>query len=170
MRMNNRVLLFVAVMLQWTCLPAAAQGVDSLLAHMTLAEKLGQLNLISANTRATPQQLDVERRRFLRAPLVVAVVSCVRDHTKIREWDQVLSAGACCLNILNAAHALGFGAQWLTECYAYDIRLCRRFGLVEKERIAGFIHMGSPAERPADRPRPAVADLLRDWKPDRAPE
>ena len=61
---------------------------------------------------------------------------------KIPEWEQVLSAGAVCMNLIVAARALGFAATWLTEWTAYDARFCAAIGLAEHERIAGFIHIG----------------------------
>ena len=69
---------------------------------------------------ATPERAEGERRRFERAPLVVAVVSSVDKAHKTPEWEQVLTAGAVCENILIACSAAGFAAQWLTEWYAFD--------------------------------------------------
>jgi nitroreductase len=101
-----------------------------------------------------------ERNRLARAPLVIAVVSRARPHAKIPEWEQVLSAGAVCMNLLTAAAALGYGASWITEWYAFDRRVLDAMGLAADERIAGFVHIGSTAEKPADRPRPALADIV----------
>ena len=100
-----------------------------------------------------------ELGRFARAPLVVAVVSRAAPHPKIPEWEQVLSAGAVCMNLIVAARALGFAATWLTEWTGYDARFCSAIGLAEHERIAGFIHIGraGPVE---DRPRPALAEIV----------
>jgi nitroreductase len=84
--------------------------------------------------QAKPEHVEFERARLARAPLVVAVVSRVRPQTRIPEWEQVLSAGATAMNLLNAAHALGFGASWITEWYAYDRRVLDAFGLEEDER------------------------------------
>ena len=69
---------------------------------------------------AKPDQVEFERGRLARAPLVVAVVSRAGPHVKIPEWEQVLSAGAAAMNLVHAAHALGYGASWITEWYAYD--------------------------------------------------
>ena len=66
---------------------------------------------------ATPDQIEHERRRLARAPLVIAVVSRAGPHVKIPEWEQVLSAGAAATSLVFAAHALGFAASWLTEWY-----------------------------------------------------
>ncbi len=107
--------------------------------------------------------LDQERGRFTRAPLVIGVVSRAAPHPKIPEWEQVLSAGAVCMNLLHAAHAHGFAAQWLTEWYAFDGEAARRLGLKDGERFAGFVHIGTPNEAPTERPRPVVADLLTSW-------
>ena len=109
---------------------------------------------------ATPDQIALERRRLARAPLVIAVVSRAAPHVKIPEWEQVLSAGAAAMSLVIAAHALGFGATWITEWYAYDRSVLDALGLAPHEKIAGFVHIGRPAHAPEDRPRPALADIV----------
>jgi nitroreductase len=109
---------------------------------------------------ATDEQVAFERRRLARAPLVVAVVSRAAPHVKIPEWEQLLSAGAAAMNLVNAAHALGFAANWITEWYAYDRGVLSAFGLAPHERIAGFVHIGKPVQPPEDRARPALADIV----------
>ncbi len=109
---------------------------------------------------AKAEQIDFERNRLTRAPLVIAVVSRAAPHAKIPEWEQVLSSGAAAMNLLTAAHALGFGATWITEWYAYDRAVLDAFGLAAHEKIAGFVHIGRPAQVPEDRPRPALADIV----------
>ena len=101
-----------------------------------------------------------EQRRFARAPLVVAVVSRAAPHAKIPEWEQILSAGAVCMNMIVAARALGFSATWLTGWPAYDARFRAAIGLAEHERIAGFIHIGRAAATIEDRPRPPLDAIL----------
>jgi nitroreductase len=64
------------------------------------------------------------------------------------------------MNLLSAAHALGFSACWLTEWYAYDRQALDALGLSPAEKIAGFIHIGTPARPPEDRPRPALSDVV----------
>lgn len=109
---------------------------------------------------AKAEQIDFERNRLTRAPLVIAVVSRAAPHAKIPEWEQVLSSGAAAINLLTAAHALGFGATWITEWYAYDRAVLDALGLAAHEKIAGFVHIGRPAQVPEDRPRPALADIV----------
>ncbi len=109
---------------------------------------------------ATPEQVEFERKRLARAPVVVAVVSRAGPHVKIPEWEQVLSAGAAAMSLVFAAHALGFAANWITEWYAYDRRVVDALGLGPNERIAGFVHIGSPIRPPEDRPRPPLADIV----------
>jgi len=109
---------------------------------------------------ATADQVEFERKRLARAPLVVAVVSRAAPHVKIPEWEQVLSAGAAAMSLVIAAHALGFGATWITEWYAYDRGLLDALGLAPHEKIAGFVHIGRPVQAPEDRPRPALADIV----------
>ena len=106
------------------------------------------------------ETLAQQRQMFTRAPCVVAVVSSViADHPKIPEWEQVLSAGAACQNLVIAATAMGYGAQWITGWFAYDAQVLQAFGLGSGERIAGYIYIGTPAEAQADRPRPAPASI-----------
>jgi nitroreductase len=106
-----------------------------------------------------PEQIDAERGRLARAPLVIAVVSRAGHHVKIPEWEQVLSAGAAAMNLVLAAHALGYGATWITEWYAYDRSVLDAFGLAPNERIAGFVHIGRPPGVPEDRPRPPLSEI-----------
>ena len=110
--------------------------------------------------RSDAGQIEFEKRRFTRAPLVVAVVSRAAPHVKIPEWEQVLSSGAAAMNLVVAANALGFGAAWLTEWYAYDRGVLDAFGLAPHERIAGFVHVGRRTRAPEDRVRPALADVV----------
>jgi nitroreductase len=79
--------------------------------------------------QASEERVALERNRFVRAPVVIAVVSRVREDIPIPVWEQELSAGAVCQNILVAAHAMGFVANWITEWYAYDTRVNERLGL-----------------------------------------
>jgi nitroreductase len=108
---------------------------------------------------AKPEQIAYEQNRLARAPLVIAVVSRAGPHVKIPEWEQVLSAGAAAMSLVLAAHALGFGANWITEWYAYDRSVLDALGLKEHERIAGFIHIGTPVHLPEDRPRPPLNEI-----------
>lgn len=114
------------------------------------------------NNDATPEQIDFERNRFNRAPLVIAVISCVTEKHAIPVWEQELSAGAACQNLLIGASAMGFGAQWLTEWYAFDPDVKDMLGLRSGERIAGFIYIGTTTDEPVERKRPA-AHIAR-WK------
>jgi nitroreductase len=109
---------------------------------------------------ATADQIEFERNRLARAPLVIAVVSRAGPHVKIPEWEQVLSAGAATMNLITAAHALGYAANWHTEWYAYDRRTLSEFGVKENERLAGFVHIGRAARPPEDRPRPPLSDIV----------
>jgi nitroreductase len=106
-----------------------------------------------------PDQLDKERERLARAPLVIAVVSRAGEHVKIPEWEQVLSAGAAAMSLVLAAHALGYAANWITEWYAYDRRVLDAFGVGPQERLAGFIHIGRPRGTAEERDRPSLNEI-----------
>ncbi len=101
-----------------------------------------------------------EEQRFVGAPLVVAVVSRAAPHPKIPEWEQVLSAGAVCMNMIVAARALGLSATWLTGWTAYDHRFRTAIGLADHERIAGFIHIGRATVAIEDRARPPLTEIM----------
>lgn len=113
---------------------------------------------------ASSERLEIERGRFLRAPLVIAVVSRVREGIPIPEWEQILSSGAVCQNILIAAHALGFVGNWVTEWYAYHPSVREALGLRSGERIAGFIYVGMPTAPIEDRPRPPLDAVVTSWR------
>jgi nitroreductase len=109
---------------------------------------------------ATPEQIDFERKRLSRAPLVIAVVSRAGQHSKIPEWEQQLSAGASAMSLVIAAHAMGYAASWITEWYAYDRGALENLGVSASERVAGFVHIGRPAKPPEDRERPALETIV----------
>ena len=107
-----------------------------------------------------PDMVLVEETRLTRAPVVVAVISMAGPHFKIPEWEQVLSAGAVCLNLLMAANAYGFASNWLSEWMVYDPRGYAVLGVKEGERIAGFIHIGSTDFVNEERPRPNLEEIV----------
>jgi nitroreductase len=105
-----------------------------------------------------------ESQRFLRAPLIIGVISspveCLRG-TPL--WEQQLSAGAVCFNLCLAAQAQGFGAQWLTEWYAYDDDVNDALGLESHENVAGYIYVGTVETPATERIRPELAEKLSYW-------
>jgi nitroreductase len=109
---------------------------------------------------ASPERLTLEQNRFLRAPLVIGIVSRVREGIAIPEWEQILSAGACCMNIVTATHALGYAANWITEWCAFHPLVREGLGLHSGERIAGFIYIGKPAVPLIERVRPDLDSLI----------
>jgi nitroreductase len=106
------------------------------------------------------RQIEEERGRFLRAPVVIGVISSAREMHKIPVWEQELSAGAVCQNMLVAAHALGFVANWITEWYAYHPVVKEKLGLKPGERMAGFIYIGTATEALEERPRPELKKIV----------
>ncbi len=112
------------------------------------------------NPGATIEQIEIEKRRLAEAPLVVAVVSSIKQHPKVPPWEQELSAGASAMNIVTAATALGYGASWLTGWPAFDRDVLTGLGLKADEKLAGFIHIGSVERAVDDRPRPDLKDVV----------
>ncbi|UWQ22654.1 nitroreductase family protein [Jannaschia sp. W003] len=100
--------------------------------------------------------------QFRDAPLVVAVVAAPEPSEAIPEIEQTLSAGALCLALLNAAHAEGWGANWLTGAVAYDEAFLRGgLGLEPSQWVAGFVVIGTEGAVPPERPRPDLARIIR---------
>ncbi|MDP2763767.1 MAG: nitroreductase [Brevundimonas sp.] len=96
-------------------------------------------------------------------PLTILVLSVPVPGHKVPEWEQQLSAGAVCMNLEHAANAFGYSAGWITDWYSYDPDALALFGVGAGERVAGFIHIGTLAEPPLERPRPDVAALTT-WR------
>ena len=109
--------------------------------------------------------VEKDRSRFSHAPVIVTVVARLTPGHKVPEQEQLLTAGSVCFALLQAAQALGFGAQWLTGWMAYDDAVAATLGLSADERIAGFIHIGTPKMEAPERERPDPALLLTDWTP-----
>jgi nitroreductase len=97
-------------------------------------------------------------------PMGIAVVSRTRAH-EIPEWEQLLSAGAACTTLLYGALAMGYGANWITDWYAYDAEAKAILGLEPGENVAGFIFLGTSREPPLERERPDPAALTSIWAP-----
>ncbi len=112
------------------------------------------------NPDASAEDIERARASLTEAPLVIAVVSSPKSHPKVPPWEQQLSAGASALNIVTAATALGYGANWLTGWFAYDRDVLTGLGLAADEQLAGFVHIGKSEKASEDRPRPALADIV----------
>ena len=119
---------------------------------------------MKANPDMPADRAIFEGQRLTRAPLVVGVVSSPKECPRgTPEWEQILSSGAVCYNLCLAAQAAGFGAQWLTEWYAYDKDVKAAMGLSETENISGFIYIGTPKAPSKERVRPDVKSITTHW-------
>ncbi len=113
------------------------------------------------NPEMPPDRVTFESERFLRAPLVIGVISSpVECPRGTPEWEQRLSSAVVCYNLCLAAQSYGFGAQWLTEWYAYDSDIAIELGLGENEKISGFIYIGTPKDASLPRQRPDMKSLI----------
>jgi len=108
-----------------------------------------------------PELAQAASEQFMRAPCVVAVLAHPVAHPKIPRLEQVLSAGAVCMNLLTAAQSMGFAAQWLTGEAAYESRVAEMLGAEAGDEIVGFIYIGSRTDAPSERPRPALDEVVR---------
>jgi len=116
-----------------------------------------------AATRADGAKLHAKLGKIKAPPLTVVVISRLLPG-EIPEWEQRLSAGAVCMTLIIAAQAMGYGANWITDWYAYDEDALRLLGLGEGERVAGYVHLGTSAETPLERVRPEVDAIVEEWK------
>ena len=124
-------------------------------AKAALVERLRAL----ASAQPSPGKAQAALIKLSEPPLSVMVVSAPREGGK-PVWEQELSAGAVCTTLLIAAEAMGFGANWITDWYSYDAAAIRVLGLAAGEKVAGFIHLGTPAEAPLERQRPDLSALV----------
>ena len=122
------------------------------------------------NPDANEVLLAAERDRMQRSPLLLVVTSHVDParFAKVPAIEQVLSAGAVCQNILIAAQALGYGAQWVTGWPAYHADVRAALGHDADTEIVGFIHLGTAASAPNERPRPDRDAVVSEWQSDDA--
>ena len=134
------------------------QGVD----RHALGEALAARTL-QRDPGAPQATIEKDRARFSHAPLVITVVARITPGHKVPEQEQLLTAGCVCFALLQSAQALGFGAQWLTGWAAYDQVIADTLGLQANEKVAGFIHIGTPRLAVPERDRPDAATLLQDW-------
>ena len=131
-------------------------------ARKEFGEKVLRDAFLAEDPNAAPAKLDLEAERFVNTPLVIAVISRVKE-SKIPQWEQVLSAGAACMNLSHAAHALGFGANWVTQWYSFNPKVHAALGLDENDRIAGFVYIGTPSAANEERERRALPDIVNNW-------
>ena len=133
-------------------------------AKITFGERLATLAQ-QKNPDISDAKLEKERNRYAFAPLALIVVACLHPDSKVPVIEQKLSAGLVAHNLLLGAHALGFGAQWLTGWAAYDRDAADVLGLGEDEQVVAIVHIGTPQIDVPDRDRPALSDVLSTWTP-----
>ena len=129
-------------------------------ARIKAGEKLAAISK-RRNPNIEEAALDQDRKHFLPAPLTIGVISAPK-HGK-PEFEQLLSAANVCFNLQHAAFALGYAATWMTRWVAFDAEAHQALGAKGGERFVGFIHIGTPAVTPEDRPRPALDRVVSRW-------
>ncbi|MEQ3747304.1 MAG: nitroreductase [Henriciella sp.] len=115
------------------------------------------------NPDATETMLADTASYFTRAPVVIAVISSPNVNHKTPVWEQELSAGALCQNLLLAANASGWAGCWLSEWIAFSPGINQLIGLTEHERVAGYIYLGTAKDNPQERLRPDVSSKIERW-------
>lgn len=129
-------------------------------------QKLGELlvDLACARAPGEPRSAHEHRgRRALAAPVVIALVVSLTRETKVPEVEQLLSVGAAAMNMLNAIHALGFGGFWATGPDSYEQQMHRALGLTERDRLLGFLFVGTPPDGVRAVQRPPSDRYVTEW-------
>ena len=113
-----------------------------------------------------PGRLELEAiEKFAhQAPTLIVALSCPVERGTIPLWEQQLSCGASLMNLLSAAHALGYVGGWVTGWASYSDTVLKAFGK-EGDRIAGFVFIGTPSQPLEERPRPDYDEVVSDWIP-----
>jgi len=120
-----------------------------------LARLAGLVGELGAHRNIEPEKIIKMHAQFANADLVVAVVSCPVNSPKVPVIEQQHSAGAVCLAMVNAALAMGWGANWLSGWASHDAEFLQLgLGCSDGETLAGFIHLGTESTAPPERPRP----------------
>ena len=127
------------------------------------ARFIAGLEAIAAG-RPDGERLVAKLGKIRAPPLTIAVVSRFTPGIDIPEWEQRLSSAAVCMTLIIAAQAMGYGANWITDWYAYDEAAGKLLGLGEGERVAGYVHLGTSAEAPLERVRPQMGAVVSEWK------
>ena len=130
--------------------------------------KLGEVFAAARRLRdpdVAETKLADEMKLPLRAPVILCVISSPNHHDPKNTpvWEQQLSAGALCQNLLVASQAMGWAGVWITEEAAFDGHVQAALGLHGHEQIAGFIYLGTAREKPAERQRPVVSNKVERW-------
>ncbi|MCC7463304.1 MAG: nitroreductase [Gammaproteobacteria bacterium] len=132
---------------------AARHELSDLLVRATLARDPAAPAPLVERTRSTP----------LNAPLSIAVGARLQEHPKVPEIEQIMAVGAAVMNLLNAFHAQGFGAIWLTGPNSFDPSVARALGFAAPLRHLGFVYIGTPQGKATLRERPGPAGYVSDW-------
>jgi nitroreductase len=131
--------------------------------------KLGELYgdlFAKEDEEPTEEKISYWRQRPQSAPILLAI-TCYPNMEKMHKiplWEQILSGGAMCQNILNASHAMGYSAQWLSEWPAYHNDVKNFLGHKEDIEIYGFMFIGTAIEPPKERKRIGAEDVVSEWR------
>lgn len=103
------------------------------------------------------------RNTPMRAPMLLVVVACLQEGSKIPEIEQMLSAGAAAQNIVTAAYAQGLGAIWRTGDMAYSKHVLEGLGLAANERVIGYLYLGTPVDGLPEAKEPDLSGRCHSW-------
>ena len=130
-------------------------------------KKLGELFVAAEKQKRdnlSEKKCELVANKAMRAPTIVVVIACIKNHPKIPQIEQIISAGAAAQNMLTAAYAQGIGAIWRTGDLAYDGKFSAELGLTKSEQIVGFLYLGTASsDREAKAPKMNIEDYFQSW-------
>lgn len=131
--------------------------------NRTAFGQLREAALAARDPSTPPAVLEQERIKAGRAPVAIVAAARLRPGHKIPVWEQAATAAAATMNLLNALHAMGWGAMWVSGAMVEDAGLRRSFGFAETDMLLGYIHVGTPAAPPAPKVRPEAGRFWKSW-------
>jgi nitroreductase len=131
-------------------------------ARVKAGEQLAEIAKCN-NPALDEASLEVERKRFLPAPITIGVIFSPKPLPKAPEMEQLLSAGNVCFNLMHAAFATGYAASWVTRWFGFDTAAQQVLGARGGERFVGFVHIGTPTAAIEDRERPDLDKVVTRW-------
>lgn len=122
-------------------------------ARARLGEVMAE-SMIQTTPDVKPDAVEIERKKPLRAPVVIAVGVDLPANPKVLLVENICAAAAAVQNMLLAAVELGLGAMWRTGPAAEDPRVKQFLGLAPDQPLIGFVYVGYPEgeKPPAVRP------------------
>lgn len=106
------------------------------------------------------------RLKLTTAPAILVLAARITTHPKAPEFEQLLAAGAAVMNMLNAAHLLGYSGFWSSAPDPLGTLLHQVMGFAAQDRIIGLLNLGTPVQTSrSPAPRTDWRQYAQEWEP-----